>query len=165
MSRSAFFCLAAAVAIAVGVPAIAAEPDGRVVFRYEWIDDKDAPAETARLRLSVTSVVPLEDAQLRATLPNGVALAVRLNGLAAAAPWPAAGVEIGALAAGETIVLDVDVQTPVRGGGLVRFAMSAVSRGVAVNEGVGLFVGQPRVKPVERDGVLEYPADTEAGTP
>jgi hypothetical protein len=74
-------------------------------------------------------------------------------------PWPVSGLEVGDLSRGQTIVFDVDVDRPAGGGGLVSFSVAGSADGVALSESVGVYVGEPAVKPVVRDGVIEYPAE------
>lgn len=164
MYKKAFRSLAAAAAIALAMSATAGEPDGRIVFRYSWIDDKDAAQGAPKLRLSITPVVSLTDSNLRATLPNGIVLGVRTSA-AAAAPWPDEGFSLGTLSAGQSLVFDLDVTKPSSGGGIVEFFVQATVNGQVVREGVGVPVGTIGVEPKERDGVVEYPAARPDGPP
>ena len=150
--------LAVIAAIALGLPAAAGEPDGRVIFRYTWVDDKDATPGVLRLRLTVTAVVNLEETRLTANLPAGIAVNMRAAGREQG-PWPDEGLGLGGLAAGETKVFDLDVAKPEARGGIVRFVVSASWAGRAFYEGVGVPVGQPGVEPVRREGVVEFPAE------
>lgn len=147
--------------------AMASEPDGRVSIRYEWIAaaaaDDDAAAKPT-LRLSLTTYVDLSNARLRATLPPGIGLTVQAAG-SARTPWNDEGIELGDLAAGRTIVVDLDVAAPARGGGVVGFVLQAASDGRVVNEGVGVPVGQPGIEPTLRNGALEFPAASAVPAP
>jgi hypothetical protein len=42
---------------------LASEPEGRIAFRYQWLKDPE------RLRLSITTLVPITDARLEAKSP------------------------------------------------------------------------------------------------
>jgi hypothetical protein len=153
-----FRALAAAAAIVLGLSAAAAEPDGRLALRYEWLGDKDPSAKTATLRLTITAAVPVRETRIAAALPRGTALALR-TGAAQPNPWPAHGLSVGDLSRGQTVVFDVDVDKPATGGGLMSFSIEGSADGVALTESVGVYVGEPAVKPVVRDGVIEYPAE------
>ena len=164
MYKKAFRSFAAAAAIALGMSAAAAEPDGHVSFRYSWVNDKDQPQAAPKLRLSVTAIVNLTDSTLRAALPNGVALAVRTAG-AAEARWPDEGFSLGSLSAGQSLDFDLDVTKPPSGGGIVEFFLQGSADGRVVREGVGVPVGTIGVEPKEKDGVVEYPAARPDGPP
>jgi len=150
--------LAAAAAIALGLSAAAAEPDGRLALRYEWLGDKNPTAKTATLRLTITTAVPVRETRIAAKLPPGIGVALR-TAAAQPNPWPVSGLEVGDLSRGQTIVFDVDVDRPAGGGGLMSFSVAGSADGVALSESVGVYVGEPAVKPVVRDGVIEYPAE------
>ncbi len=150
--------LAAAAAIALGLSAAAAEPDGRLALRYEWLGDKDPAAKTATLRLTITAVVPVRETRIAAALPPGTGLALR-TAAAQPNPWPATGLAVGDLSRGQTITFDVDVDRPASGGGFMSFSVAGSADGIALRESVGVYVGEPAVKPVVRDGVIEYPAE------
>ena len=143
--------------LAAGLSSTAHEPDGRVAFRYEWLDAKAGETPEPKLRLMLTAVVDLGELTLSARVPSGVRLALRTAGRAAA-PWPDEGIGIGALAAGASIVVDLDVECPSKGGGIVGFALSGVAGGVPIAEGVGVPVGIPGTEPTLRNGALEFPA-------
>ena len=134
--------------------ALAIEPDGRVAFRVTWPEVKEG--DTPRLRLTMTAVTDLADARLVAKIPDGVGLAARgANGVTAV---PDDGVEIGALAAGRTLVVEFDIEKPLHGGGIVSFTLEATSDGRAVMERVGVPVGVPGTEPTLRNGAAEFPA-------
>jgi hypothetical protein len=143
-------------ALILGSAALAIEPDGRVAFRFLWPDGKDG--EAPRLRLSMTAVTKLADAHLVARIPSGVGLSVRDG--AAGGIWPAEGLAIGDLAAGQSIVVEFDVAKPPRGGGIVSFILEATSEGRSVSEGVGVTVGVPGTEPTLRNGAAEFPASS-----
>jgi hypothetical protein len=157
--------LAIVAALTLGSAASATEPDGRVAFRYVWPDKADGAPETPpRLRLSVTAFVNLAESRLRATLPVGIQLTVRAEGRAAT-PWPEDGLAIGELAAGETIVVDLDVAKAPRGAGVVAFVLQGLADGKVVHEGVGVPVGGPGLGPTLRSGAAEFPAAREDPAP
>ena len=143
-------------ALVLGSAALAIEPDGRVAFRFLWPDGKDG--EAPRLRLSMTAVTKLADAHLVARIPSGVGLSVRDG--AAGGIWPAEGLAIGDLAAGQSIVVEFDVAKPPRGGGIVSFILEATSEGRSVSEGVGVTDGVPGTEPTLRNGAAEFPASS-----
>ena len=145
---------APAAVLGAALLAAAHEPDGRIAIRYDWLDEK--------LRLTLTAVVDLSELNLSAKAPHGVRLAVRAEDRVAA-PWPDDGIPIGALTAGTSIVIELDVEKPSSGGGIVAFAIAGLDKGVPVQEGLGVPVGSPGVQPVLRGGALEFPA--EQGTP
>ena len=144
--------------------AIASEPDGRVAFRYDWTAKTEDAAAAPKLRLSITSFVNLSETHLRATLPAGIGLTVQAAGMAPAS-WREEGLMLGDLAAGQTIVIDLDVAKPPEGGGIVGFELQAISEGRAVREGVGVPVGLPGSAPALRNGALEFPAADEVPAP
>ena len=148
-------------AIVLCSSARAIEPDGRVAFRFSWPDGKDGDAP--RLRLSLTAVTQLGDVHLVAKLPSSLGLSLR-NGAGGGA-WPDEGLAIGSLAAGQSIVVEFDVQKPSRGGGIVSFVLEAISEGRAVSEGVGVPVGVPGTEPTLRNGAVEFPASNPDATP
>lgn len=156
--------LAILAALTLGSPAPAVEPDGRVAFRYEWIDATEHNQGATKLRVSVTAFVDLVEAQLDATLPAGIDLSVRASGHAPSR-WPARGMPIGELKAGQTIVVDLDVAKPLQGRGIVEFVVQAMSGGLPVREGVGVPVGKPGTAPIERNGAAEFPAAREEPAP
>jgi hypothetical protein len=139
-----------------GSPAIAIEPDGRVAFRLTWPEVKEGDAP--RLRLTMTAVTDLADARLVAKIPDGIGLDVR--GEHGVVPMPSQGVEIGALAAGRTFIVEFDVDKPIRGGEIVSFTLEATADGRAVSEGVGVPVGVPGTEPTLRNGAVEFPASS-----
>ena len=145
----------------IGVPA---EPDGRVIFRYDWPDKADANPDAPVLRLTMTAVVPLKDTRIAVTVPTGIELTVRAAGRAPS-PWPREGLAVGQLAAGQTVVVNLDLAKPAKGGGLITFALDAIADGRAVHEGVGVPVGVPGTEPIVRDGVVEFPAAREDPAP
>jgi hypothetical protein len=156
--KKGLLALAVSAAVTLGLSAAAAEPDGRLAFRYQWLAGKNSDAKTGTLRLTITAVVPLREARIAADLPPGAALAVK-TAAAQPDPWPANGLAVGDLARGQTISFDLDVAKPERGGGFVNFKVAGSVDGVSINESVGVYVGEPAVKPVERDGVIEFPAE------
>ncbi len=161
MFRRVFPGLMILAALVLTSSALAIEPDGRVAFRFSWPDgwDGDAP----RLRLSLTAVTQLSDAHLVAKIPPGIGLSVR-NGAGGGA-WPDEGLALGSLAAGRSIVVEFDVQKPVRGGGIVSFVLEGTAEGRAVSEGVGVSVGVPGTEPTLRNGAVEFPASSPGATP
>jgi hypothetical protein len=148
--------LAIVVALALGSTLFAVEPDGRVVIRYAWPDRTENDAEAPRLRLSMTAVTELSSVRLVARIPSGVGLTVR--GGAGSGLWPADGLSIGSLAAGQTVVMEFDVAKPPRGGGILGFVVEAAAKGRAFSEGVGVPVGVPGTAPTLRNGAVEFPA-------
>lgn len=164
MYKRGFPGLAILVAMTFASSAMASEPDGRIAFRYEWLDKVDADAATPKLRVTLTAVVGLTETQLKATLPAGIDLTVNALGRAPA-PWPEDGMAIGDLAAGQTIVVDLDVAKPEVGGGIVEFTLEAIIDGRVVRERVGVPVGLPGVAPTLRNGALEFPASHEVPGP
>ncbi|HUC42753.1 MAG TPA: hypothetical protein VMR65_01845 [Candidatus Sulfotelmatobacter sp.] len=144
---------------------VAREPDGRVAFRYEWSAPEEAGA-APELRLTLTLQTPLQAIRLGASVPPAAAVrlvsARRLEGspLAGAVPgtWPSAGLALGDLPAGTTLVLDLAVDPPATGGGVLAFGLDALLGSVHVHEGVGVPVGTPGVAPVIRNGAAEFPA-------
>ena len=159
MSKRVLPGLAILAALIVGSTAVANEPDGRVAFRYDWLDNKEGIPEAPRLRLSMTAFVNLVETHLAATLPAGFGLTVQAAGRAPM-PWPEEGLVIGDVAAGQTIVVEFDVAKPPQGGGIVGFLLQATSDGRPVREGVGVPVGVPGIAPTMRNGAAEFPASS-----
>ena len=157
MYKRVFPGLAILAAVILGSAAVASEPDGRVAFRYDWLDNKEGIPEAPRLRLSMTAFVNLVETHLAATLPAGIGLTVQAAGRAPM-PWPEEGLAIGDVAAGQTIVVELDIAKPPQGGGIVGFLLQATSDGSAVREGVGVPVGVPGTAPTQRNGAAEFPA-------
>jgi hypothetical protein len=162
--KGVFPGLAILASLVLGSTAVAIEPDGRVAFRYDWPDKTEGNPDAPRLRLSMTAIVNLAETHLSATLPTGIELTVRAAGRAPA-PWPEEGLAMGDLAAGQTIVIDLDIAPPPRGGGIVGFVLQATADGRAVREGVGVPVGVPGTAPTLRNGAAEFPASREAPAP
>jgi hypothetical protein len=134
----------------------AVEPDGRVAFRYDWPDRKNGDAASPRLAVSMTAVTPLKDARLVARIPAGISVALRHG--ASPAAWPSEGLELGDLPAGKTIVVELDVPRPAKGGGILGLYLEANADGRPVSEGVGVPVGLPGTAPTIRNGAAEFPA-------
>ena len=128
----------------------ATEPDGRVAFRYEWAGDKAEPGQPRKLRISITALVPLDDARIEATAPSGAEKFLTA--------FPLEGLQIGKFAAGAATVIELDVVEPQKGGEILTIALSAEENGVPVREGVGIPVGTPGVEPTLRHGAVEFPA-------
>jgi len=156
--------LAILAALIFGAPAVATEPDGRVAFRYDWPDKKEGEPDAPKLRLSMTAFVDLAAARLSATLPTGIGLSVQGAGRAPA-PWPEEGLAIGDLAAGRTVVIDLDIENPPQGGGIIGFLLLATTDGREVREGLGVPVGVPGTTATLRNGAVEFPAAREDKTP
>lgn len=138
-------------AFVAAVSVWAIEPDGRVAFRYEWMGEKAGPGQPRKLRISVTALVPLDDARIEASAPSGT------DKLLATA-FPAQGRELGKLAAGAGTVIELDVVEPAQGGEILTIALAGNLDGVPVREIVGIPVGTPGVEPVLRNGAAEFPA-------
>ena len=128
----------------------AIEPDGRVAFRYEWMGEK-APGQPRKLRISITALVPLDDARIEASAPSGT------DKLLTTA-FPAQGRGLGKLGAGAATVIELDVVEPAKGGEILTIALAGEQDGVPVREVVGIPVGTPGVEPVLRNGAAEFPA-------
>ena len=130
---------------------LASEPEGRVSFRYVWLDGTDAPkGEARRLRLSVTPTVPITDARLVAEAPSGASTFLKA--------WTPAGLALDGLAVGAPTVLELEVAEPKEGGEILTFSVRGLSAGLPVQESVGIPVGTPGVTPVLRNGAAEFPA-------
>ncbi len=157
-------CLALVALLALGLPVAAGEPEGRVAFRYVWVDNADSASTVPLLRLTINAVVPLGEAHLSASIPKGVQMSVRAAGRAPT-PWADEGLTLGSLAAGQTVVVDLEVARPASGGGLIEFQLDAVRDGQTVHEGVGVVVGQPGITPKLRNGAAEFPAAQQDPTP
>jgi hypothetical protein len=148
---------AAFAVLAVSVIVTAHEPDGRVAIRYDWPEAKAGENGPPKLRLTMTAVVDLTELRLTARIPTNVALRLSAAGRAPL-PWPDEGLEIGHLGAGKTFVLELDVEKPQLGGGILGFALRGTSHDVPVLEGIGVPVGTPGIEPTLRNGALEFPA-------
>src|SRR5262245_40910855 len=146
-----------AAALAVGAGVCAHEPDGHVVIRYDWVEPPAGETAPPKLRIVLTAVVDVRGLKLDARLPAGVGIAVR-GAQRMPLPWPADGLQVGDLDAGRSVVLDLDVEKPASGGGIVGFALTGQAGGMALHEGVGVSVGAPPVEPTLRNGALEFPA-------
>jgi hypothetical protein len=149
----------------VGVSQVhATEPDGRFVIRYSWPDRTETNPDASRLRLSLTAVVDMTDAQLTASIPAGVALTLREPGKAPQ-PWTDQGLPLGQLSRGQIVLIDFDVAKPATGGGILGFALRASAGGFPVHEGVGVVVGHPGTAPTFRNGAMEFRAARAAPSP
>jgi hypothetical protein len=155
--KRVFQGLAILAAVVFAGAAPAKEPDGRVAFRYDWLDKLDGDTASPKLRLTITAFVDLKEAELRATLPAGIGLTLKAAGRAPA-PWPEDGIALGDVAAGQTIVVELDIAKPAQGGGIVSFAIQGTSDGRPVREGVGVPVGVAGTAPTLRNGAAEFPA-------
>ena len=152
------FRILAILVVAIVVQATpASEPDGRMVFRYAWVEDKSGAATAPKLRLMVTALVAVSDAELSATLPAGIGLTVSAEGLAASR-LPEEGLALGDVAAGQTVVVEFDIEKKAHGDGVIGFAFRGTADGRPVREGVGVPVGVPGAKPTLRNGAAEFPA-------
>ncbi len=154
---------AALVVMSVVSFAGAHEPDGHVAIRYAWVDQPGRATGKPVLHLTMTAVVPLKNARVVMTLPAGIDVALLSGGNAAA--WPGTGMEIGDVAAGQTIAIDLDVVPPAKGGGFVGFALEGEAGGRKIHEGIGVPVGTPGAEPSVHDGLVEYPAGHGAPAP
>lgn len=148
---------AAFAVLAVSVTGLAHEPDGRVAIRYDWPEAKAGENGPPKLRLTLTAVVDLTELRLTAKIPKNVALRLSATDRTPL-PWPEEGLEIGDLNAGKSIVLELDVEKPQKGGGILGFALRGSSHEVPVLEGIGVPVGTPGIEPTLRNGALEFPA-------
>ena len=137
-------------ACTVGAVAWGREPDGRVAFHYEWVGDKAEPGLPRKLRVSITALVPLDEARIEAAAPSGPAKLLTA--------WPPEGLAIGGFAAGTSSVIELDVVEPPKGGEILTLSVRAVEKGVPVREAVGIPVGRPGVVPTLRHGAVEFPA-------
>jgi hypothetical protein len=146
--------LACAATVLAGV---AAEPDGRVSFRYAWVDEAGAGKDSRKLRLSVTVLAPLQDARLEASAPSGVDSFVQ--------GWSRNGIALDGLALGSAAVIDLEVVEPRVGGEILTFSVQGLDKGVPVRESVGIPVGTPGVPPVLRNGAAEFPAARDGTNP
>ena len=162
LSRRSFIPSLAVVAFLLAGGSICAhEPDGRVVFRTVWLPTSDG-ASTKVLRLIVTPVVPLDDAELAVELPKSASLAIHATvvaGTPIAGAWPSTGLLIGPIAAGKPLIFDLDVTEPSSGGGTLVFRLAGRTGGIPVREGYGVTLGHPGPPGVLRGNVLEYPAE------
>ena len=149
--------LALVVALAAAVPINAHEPDGRVAIRYDWPEAKAGESGAPKLRLTLTAIVNVTELRVSATIPSGIGLLLRAAG-APPVPWPEEGLSIGDLPAGKSIVVELDVEKPASGGGIVGFVVHGVADGRAVLDGAGVPVGVPGTQPTLRNGALEFPA-------
>ena len=141
----------------VGAIAWGREPDGRVAFRYEWAGDKAEAGQPRKLRISVTALVPLDDARIVATVPSGTDKVL--------SAWPLEGLAMGAFAAGASTVIELDVLEPPKGGEILSISLQALENGVPVREVVGIPVGTPGVAPSLRHGAVEFPATRDGTRP
>lgn len=164
MYKSVFRGIAILFALGLVSFVAASEPAGTVIVRYHWPDKTDRDPDAPRLRLSMTAAVNLTAARLTATPPTGIQLIVRAAGRAPAS-WPEEGLAIGDVAAGQTVLVELDVARPPRGGGIVGFLLQANADGREVREGVGVPVGVPGAAPTIRNGAVEFPAAPEDKTP
>jgi hypothetical protein len=151
--------------VVVMSPSPAHEPDGRVALRYEW--RSPAVSGTSRpLRVGLTAIVELRDVRVTAAVPKATMVSVRALRIAGQAPsssmegrWPDAGVALGDLARGQTVVFDLDVVEPAEGGGILAIGLDGFAHERVVHEGVGIPVGTPGVAPMLRNGAAEFPAE------
>jgi hypothetical protein len=146
-------------------PLRAHEPDGRVALRYEWTAPK-AAGGSRPLRVALTAIVALRDVRVSAAVPKAALVNVRALRIDGEAPssstegrWPDAGVALGDLAPGQTVVFDLDVIEPAEGGGILAVGLDGFAGERAVHEGVGIPVGTPGGTPTLRNGALEFPAE------
>jgi hypothetical protein len=123
---------------------LASEPEGRIAFRYQWLKDPE------RLRLSITTLVPITDARLEAKSPSGAATFLK--------SWSPAGLALDGLAVGVPTILELEVVPPKEGGEIISFSVRGIADGETVQESVGVPVGTPGVAPVLRNGAAEFPA-------
>ena len=135
----------------------ATEPEGRVAFRYEWVGDKAEPGLPRKLRVSVTALVPLDEARIEATAPSGTEKLLTA--------WPPEGLAIGGFAAGTSSVIELDVFEPPKGGEILTLSVRALEKGVPVREAVGIPVGTPGTEPKLRHGAVEFPAARDRSQP
>ena len=106
MHKRGFLGLTILAVVFVGSVVLCGEPDGRVIIRYEWPKKTDAEPDAPVLRLTLTAVVPLTDAHVAVALPSGIDLTLRAPGRAPAL-WPREGLGFAELAAGQTVVVDL----------------------------------------------------------
>jgi hypothetical protein len=154
-----------AVLLFAAVSAGAHEPDGRFVLRYAWKSDR-VPGSTRPLSVTLTSVVAVKDVRISAGIPPAALVNIRSLRVAGAQPlaptegrWPDAGVALGDLPAGATVVFDLDVVEPSAGGGILAIGVDGRLGDRVVHEGEGISLGRPGLAPTIRDGVAEFPAE------
>ena len=165
-SRSRFVVLAVLVVLCLAGASRAAEPDGYVAIRYEWLDPKSDPAGLPRLRVSLSAIEPLTGLTLLAKVPEGIA--VRADrvvfagaGAASELPQPGEPLRLGDLDRGGAAVVEFVLEFSPGAGGIGSLTVEAVTlSGKAVREAAGIPIGLVGVQPTLRNGALEFPAVT-----
>jgi hypothetical protein len=149
----------------------AREPDGRLALRYAWSGPPESGASRT-LRVTITSIVAVTDVRITAGIPPAASVSIRGLRVSGVQPlavaegrWPDTGIALGDLAAGATVVLDLEVAEPVEGGGILAIGVDGRLGGRTVHEGEGIPVGHPGLVPTVRDGVAEFPAEQDGRAP
>jgi len=141
------------------------EPDGSVALRYEWVSAATADG-TRPLRVAITAIVALHNVRVSAKIPDKTTVDIRALTVAGRAAtdlletrWPDVGLLVGDLGPGQTVVFELDVVEPSKGGGILGIGLDGLDRERPIHEGVGITVGTPGVVPTLRNDALEFPAE------
>jgi len=164
-------CLAVALLVpgALAPPsALASEPFGHILLRAEWSDDQaQVPASARRkVRLSVRSLVQLNDAELTVTLPSTLAIKAaeptwndKFLAVSASESHRAIRADLNRLDAAKWLNLEFELTLPLEGGGVVSFGVEGrTADGRRVREAIGFAAGDSGSTGVPRLGALEFPA-------
>ena len=164
------FCAALLLTLLVSsiLPAGAAEPDGYLALRYEWVDASEAapdrlqPGETM-LRLEVRFFRSLSKAVVIPNIPPGISLRA-IPELAATPPFE--GVEgeplhwqLGESRPRDVRLLRIAIKAAAGSGGIVDFSVEGrLPDGRRIRAAVGVPVGRVHTPGRSRAGALEFPA-------
>jgi hypothetical protein len=158
-----FFVLLVVVAIAS--PVVATEPDGHIRLRTEWVQP-EAGHGSPVVRLSIRSLVPLDEATLTVSTPVDFALrSVAPTAEASFRAVPAAQDRLAIrrglqrLDPAETSTLDfVLTLSPGRNGVIEFIVEGRDSSGRIIRSAIGLAAGESSSAGVQRLGAIEFPA-------
>ena len=153
------------VSIALAPPGSATEPDGHLELRTEWLQ-KNADRDPLVVRLSIRSLVALDDATLTITTPFDLGirpLAPIAEGEFVIVPavQDRYAIRAGLRPLDTTVPSTVDFELilPPAGYGILEFIVEGRdSSGRIVRNAIGLAAGESPPTSVRRLGAIEFPA-------
>jgi hypothetical protein len=168
--------LAACFLLIVVQLASATEPDGYVRIRCDRLDiapqvDPEDGRQITNLRLAIQSVVPLTEAKLDVTAPRSVQIMPltspwdsRLSFVSSDEDTQRIRVRLEHLDPASPVLLVIQFEWPSDGGGIASFLVEGeAADGRHIREAVGVAIGHPGIKSLQRVGAEEFPAVVGSG--
>jgi len=163
--------LAACFLLVVVQLASATEPDGYVRIRCDRLDiapqvDPEDGRHITSLRLAIQSVIPLTEAKLDVTAPRSVQIRPLtspedspLNFVSSDEDAQRMRVRFEHLDPASPVHIVIQFEWPSDGGGIASFVVEGeAANGRHIREAVGVAIGHPGTKSLQRVGAEEFPA-------